>query len=176
MLASRSLRTLVGGVCSKRVLPLLQCANQRVPLKLPRLGSLSRPSILHRTLLTTQLVSLPKNTLHIFGAGPSKLVSAPRRLNSTESRSAIEALPELTTEQGRKPVAMWLFAMCGMVFIMVVLGGVTRLTESGLSMVEWRPAGFLPPLSHEEWKAEFELYKQYPEYKLSAFICILLTQ
>lgn len=55
--------------------------------------------------------------------------------------------------------------MCGMVLIMVMLGGVTRLTGSGLSMVDWRPVtGWLPPLNSEEWQAIFALYKVTPEY------------
>jgi cytochrome c oxidase assembly protein subunit 15 len=52
-----------------------------------------------------------------------------------------------------------------MVFAMVVLGGVTRLTESGLSIVDWKPLlGWLPPMSDAEWQALFERYKQFPEY------------
>lgn len=62
-------------------------------------------------------------------------------------------------------IAAWLFAVAAMVFGMVVLGGLTRLTHSGLSMVEWRPiTGWLPPLSHEAWEAEFRAYQQYPEF------------
>ncbi|MBI4185227.1 MAG: COX15/CtaA family protein [Proteobacteria bacterium] len=65
----------------------------------------------------------------------------------------------------RRPVALWLFVCLGLVFAMVVLGGVTRLTHSGLSMVEWRPVtGWLPPLSEDAWQAEFEKYRQYPEF------------
>lgn len=53
-----------------------------------------------------------------------------------------------------------------MVFGIVVVGGVTRLTESGLSIVEWKPVtGVLPPLTNEEWMVEFEKYKQFPEFK-----------
>lgn len=59
---------------------------------------------------------------------------------------------------------MWLFGVCGMVFSIVVVGGLTRLTKSGLSMVTWRPQGSLPPLNDAEWEAEFDKYKQYPEY------------
>ena len=65
----------------------------------------------------------------------------------------------------RKPIGYWLFAMCGMVFIMVIIGGVTRLTESGLSIVDWRPVtGWLPPMSDAAWLALFEAYKQTPEF------------
>ncbi len=63
-------------------------------------------------------------------------------------------------------VAQWLLVCCALVFIMVVLGGVTRLTGSGLSMVDWRPVtGFLPPLSDEDWQKTFEMYQQSPEFQ-----------
>lgn len=62
-------------------------------------------------------------------------------------------------------VANWLFVLCFMVFVMVVLGGLTRLTHSGLSMVDWRPVtGWLPPMDDAQWMAVFELYKQSPQY------------
>ncbi|MBT3989995.1 MAG: heme A synthase [Rhodospirillaceae bacterium] len=65
-----------------------------------------------------------------------------------------------------KIIANWLFVLCGMVFFMVILGGLTRLTHSGLSMVDWRPVtGWLPPLNPGEWQAVFELYKESPEFK-----------
>ncbi|XP_068633960.1 heme A synthase COX15 [Battus philenor] len=64
-----------------------------------------------------------------------------------------------------KAVGYWLLGCSGMVFTAVVLGGVTRLTESGLSMVTWRLLGEKLPTSEEEWQQEFEKYKQYPEYK-----------
>ncbi len=63
-------------------------------------------------------------------------------------------------------VAYWLFVCCGLVFAMVILGGFTRLTGSGLSMAEWRPImGTLPPLTPEEWQRVFEIYRQTPEYQ-----------
>ncbi len=61
---------------------------------------------------------------------------------------------------------MWLFALAAMVFVMVVIGGLTRLTNSGLSMVEWRPVtGWLPPLSDAAWEATFRAYQATPEYR-----------
>jgi cytochrome c oxidase assembly protein subunit 15 len=64
-----------------------------------------------------------------------------------------------------RKIAAWLFICCAMVFAMVILGGVTRLTGSGLSMVEWDPIfGIIPPLDQETWQATFDLYKQSPEY------------
>lgn len=65
-----------------------------------------------------------------------------------------------------RAVAFWLLLCCGLVFSMVVLGGFTRLTGSGLSMVDWRPlVGVLPPMSDVEWQRVFELYQQSPEFQ-----------
>ncbi len=67
-------------------------------------------------------------------------------------------------------VAAWLLACCALIFLMVVVGGVTRLTLSGLSITEWEPLiGVVPPLTHAQWAAEFARYKQIPEYRLIHF-------
>lgn len=66
----------------------------------------------------------------------------------------------------RRPVALWLFAVAGLVFAMVVVGGLTRLTESGLSITEWKPVtGTLPPMSDEAWADAFQKYRQIPQYE-----------
>lgn len=63
-------------------------------------------------------------------------------------------------------IIRWLVVVAFMVFAMVVIGGITRLTESGLSITEWKPvSGALPPLSHAAWVDAFEKYQQIPEYK-----------
>ena len=63
-------------------------------------------------------------------------------------------------------IASWLFIVVAMIFVMIVLGGLTRLTHSGLSMVEWRPiSGWLPPLDEETWWQIFALYRASPEYQ-----------
>ncbi len=72
-----------------------------------------------------------------------------------------------TRDKDRRAVGYWLLFVTMMVFLMVMVGGATRLTESGLSMVEWRPVtGTLPPLSAEAWQVEFSKYQQSPEYRL----------
>lgn len=71
-------------------------------------------------------------------------------------------------ERPPRPLAIsrWLLAVAALVFLMVVVGGITRLTESGLSITEWRPiTGAVPPLSHADWVRAFELYQQTPEYR-----------
>jgi len=63
-------------------------------------------------------------------------------------------------------IACWLLAVAGMVFVMVVIGGVTRLTESGLSIVDWRPVtGWLPPLNEARWEEVFSAYRTSPEFR-----------
>jgi len=74
--------------------------------------------------------------------------------------------PDALYSANVRPVAYWLLACAALVFAMVVVGGVTRLTHSGLSIVEWKPViGVLPPLNETEWLAEFEKYKETPEYQ-----------
>jgi len=66
-----------------------------------------------------------------------------------------------------RTIAYWLIIVAIMIYVMVLLGGVTRLTGSGLSIVEWDPImGAIPPLNNTEWQDAFDKYKQYPEYKL----------
>lgn len=66
----------------------------------------------------------------------------------------------------RRQVACWLFLCSAMVFAILVVGGVTRLTHSGLSIVEWQPiVGIVPPLNQAEWNETFEKYKKTPEYQ-----------
>jgi cytochrome c oxidase assembly protein subunit 15 len=65
-----------------------------------------------------------------------------------------------------RPVAIWLFAVAFLVFCMVVVGGATRLTGSGLSITEWKPVtGAIPPLSQHAWLAEFQKYQRIPQYR-----------
>jgi cytochrome c oxidase assembly protein subunit 15 len=64
-------------------------------------------------------------------------------------------------------VGGWLLLSAGLVFTIIVVGGVTRLTESGLSITEWKPiSGIMPPLNQQQWDEEFDKYKASPEYKM----------
>src|SRR5277367_6247850 len=64
-------------------------------------------------------------------------------------------------------VAAWLFVCCGLIFAMVVVGGITRLTLSGLSITQWNPViGIVPPLTSAQWAAAFASYREIPEYRL----------
>jgi len=69
-------------------------------------------------------------------------------------------------EMDGRPLATWLFVCCLMVALVIVVGGVTRLTRSGLSIVEWQPiVGTLPPVTDQQWQEAFDKYKLTPEYK-----------
>lgn len=69
-------------------------------------------------------------------------------------------------EQNKKALVVWIASVCTLIFIMVVVGGVTRLTHSGLSMVDWQPImGVIPPIGEVEWQDTFNKYKQFPEYQ-----------
>ena len=65
-----------------------------------------------------------------------------------------------------RAVANWLFFVAALILAIVVVGGITRLTESGLSITQWKPiTGAIPPLTHDQWMEAFRLYQQIPEYQ-----------
>lgn len=72
-----------------------------------------------------------------------------------------------TVTSAERAVAYWLCGCAGMVGGMVLIGGLTRLTISGLSMVDWKPQGSLPPIGRTQWEVEFERYKSYPQWQRS---------
>src|SRR5947209_5412450 len=82
--------------------------------------------------------------------------------------SALPSTAETRTERARRPgeLSKLLFFVAALVFAMVVVGGITRLTESGLSITEWKPvSGIVPPFTHDDWKRAFSLYQQTPQYR-----------
>jgi Uncharacterized protein required for cytochrome oxidase assembly len=67
-------------------------------------------------------------------------------------------------------IAIWLSILGFMIFVMVLLGGITRLSKAGLAIVEWRPVtGIIPPLTQRHWEEEFEKYKKIPQYRRLMF-------
>src|SRR5690606_38667557 len=69
-----------------------------------------------------------------------------------------------------RPVRIWLYCIAALTLVMVAVGGITRLTGSGLSITEWAPiSGILPPLTQADWEAQFEAYKQIPQYQLQNY-------
>ncbi|MGH7464035.1 MAG: COX15/CtaA family protein, partial [Longimicrobiales bacterium] len=68
-------------------------------------------------------------------------------------------------EEKRRPIRAWLWSIAAMTFGVLVVGGITRLTLSGLSIVDWKPLmGVIPPLTEAQWQEAFESYKRFPDY------------
>lgn len=106
-----------------------------------------------------RLISRHKSSNNAYAIG-SKLPSS----------TLVSKLRRVVTEEGndaKRIVGHWLIATSGLVAGIVVLGGLTRLTESGLSMVDWKLIHFSPPETASEWQAYFDKYKEYPEYKIN---------
>lgn len=84
-------------------------------------------------------------------------------LVATDRRKAwVEEIPP----DRRRHLRIWLWAGAILTFVILIVGGITRLTQSGLSIVDWRPLmGVIPPLSAADWQAAFDQYRQYPEYQ-----------
>lgn len=128
---------------------------RRAPLRTPVLSTLKQ---------TSGLPSLTprSNFLHtsriLQQAGPFR---PSLRLNQVAEATKASSFPAVSA----KPVAYWLFFTASLVFGIVVVGGLTRLTESGLSITEWKPiTGAVPPKTREDWEEEFEKYKSSPEF------------
>ena len=83
----------------------------------------------------------------------------------TQPSLAMSPTASAKTDNRAFAIRTWLFAVAALVFILVIVGGATRLTESGLSITEWRPAtGTLPPMNESAWQDEFDKYKAIPQY------------
>jgi heme a synthase len=69
-------------------------------------------------------------------------------------------------ESRRRPLRTWFWSIAGMTFLILIVGGITRLTQSGLSIVDWQPImGVIPPLNDAQWQEAFDRYRQFPEYQ-----------
>ena len=136
-------RTRLLGQASSLACSTLRCATSRVALA-PRLCC-QQPIRLRSTL------AMPEATASV-GAAASSAVAA-----AAAAAPAAQVAPAA--------VGWWLMGTSASVFAMVVVGGITRLTRSGLSMTDWRPQGKRWPRDEAAWEAEFEQYKQFPEYQ-----------
>ncbi|KAJ3156267.1 Cytochrome c oxidase assembly protein cox15 [Geranomyces michiganensis] len=110
----------------------------------------------------TRSVSTTPVTIPPAASAPTSVYGTARPAEESSSSDSSDSEPP------SKPVVGWWYLFSGsLVFGIVALGGVTRLTESGLSIVEWNVIkGMKPPRSQQEWEGEFDKYKQFPEYKL----------
>jgi heme a synthase len=86
------------------------------------------------------------------------------RAHDNNNMTAIQAFYRDEVDHGRA-IRLWLYAVAALVFVMVLVGGATRLTESGLSITEWQPVtGVLPPMNDAQWLNEFQKYQAIPQY------------
>ncbi|PWZ57109.1 Cytochrome c oxidase assembly protein COX15 [Zea mays] len=102
----------------------------------------------------------------MFGQCTRRMSTTATALNSTVASGAANSGLKLLVTKGahaQKAVGIWLFGCAAWVFSLVILGGITRLTRSGLSMTDWKFTGEIPPMTDEAWQLEFEKYKQSPE-------------
>ncbi|MEL6640160.1 MAG: heme A synthase [Pseudomonadota bacterium] len=87
-------------------------------------------------------------------------------VGTTEKQEVTTGTIDAKKRGARNGIRLWLYGLFGLVVVMIVVGGLTRLTDSGLSITEWQPVrGALPPMSADAWDVEFEKYKQIPEYQ-----------
>src|SRR4029077_16960789 len=99
----------------------------------------------------------------VAGAGASTIWSA-RPKQAIGQKLEMTAVP--FNEAHARAIRLWLYAVAALVMAMVLVGGATRLTESGLSITEWKPVmGVVPPLSQNAWQAAFEKYQATPQYR-----------
>lgn len=129
--------------------------------------SKSKSSLAPSALFPTQTVTLWQNLLRnrFVASGVSGArVRGMARWMSTESGG--KGAGPKGANDGDKGVSNWLLGVSGLVFGMVVIGGLTRLTKSGLSMTDWKLLGQLPPMTTEGWRAEFAKYQASPEFRV----------
>lgn len=133
----------------------------RVLTPAARLAGVSSRAHSTRSLLQQSHFQIPKKPLCLSNAHQRFMTTAVKPAATTMTAAAA------ATKVTKPAVAYWLYFNAGMVFAIVVVGGLTRLTESGLSITEWNViSGMKPPRSELEWEEEFEKYKQFPEYKM----------
>jgi hypothetical protein len=146
---------------------MIRTALQRSILGLNRLAP-RQANLVTRSFLTKS-TCLKANTLQSFNKTfKNSFISSQKRfLTASTTTATATATATAKTVVTKPAVAYWLYFNAGMIFAIVVVGGLTRLTESGLSITEWNViSGMKPPRSELEWTEEFEKYKQFPEYKL----------
>ncbi|XP_055639669.1 cytochrome c oxidase assembly protein COX15 homolog [Toxorhynchites rutilus septentrionalis] len=139
--------------CFQLASPIIRTANSYTGFALKQLNT-------GRSLSFSSFTSRESNLL-----GKTKNANFSMPGNTKLSLTRYCTKPEIA-KKGQKVVGYWLLGCSGMVFVAVVLGGVTRLTESGLSMVTWKLLGEKMPRTSQEWEAEFKRYQQFPEFQI----------
>jgi hypothetical protein len=159
-------RTRVGAATSS-ILQEHYSANRTLWTRASTGGSPTQSTVVARLGVPFASRSISSTTARGFFSSPGRknattiaYPTTPASESTSSAKTATEALPILTSPH----VATWLYICSGMIFFIVVIGGVTRLTESGLSITEWEPIkGILPPIGQEQWLVEWEKYRVTPE-------------
>ncbi|KAI1850440.1 hypothetical protein JX266_004298 [Neoarthrinium moseri] len=149
----------------------------RIALRAPAYQTICRQCLRQQRLSTPTPTAAPSRILRIVRQARSQHTTAPpTRLQELGSKASSGSATENGAKQAArgawpdassKSVGYWLLGSAASVFGIVVFGGLTRLTESGLSITEWKPVtGSLPPMSTEDWESEFAKYRASPEFKL----------
>lgn len=99
--------------------------------------------------------------------GVAVLPTGAHPASARPAETALQTPARARALANRRHVALWLFSVCALIGVMILVGGATRLTDSGLSITEWKPVtGIVPPLTEQAWEIEKEKYRQIPEYQL----------
>lgn len=130
---------------------------------LPLFGSLSR-SLFAKSKGSFNFLSSHSRQRFTSLTAPSS--SSPSTASASATARLRAHLWANPNGSGKRIVGYWLAGCSAAVFGIIVFGGLTRLTESGLSMVDWKPVHFRAPQSDAEWEEYFSLYQQYPEYQM----------
>ena len=97
----------------------------------------------------------------------SKKRSIFEEVETVEKAAPVTGVIDAGKRGARKGIRFWLMTLFALVALMILVGGLTRLTDSGLSITEWKPVtGAVPPMSEAAWQSEFDKYREIPEYKL----------
>lgn len=124
-----------------------------------------RRNLVHRPCITFGLEL--RQISHLSFRAQTKVSSRPIFSNALRSQSA-----SLASQTPPRSVGYWLLSCSALVFGIIVVGGVTRLTESGLSITEWKPiTGVAFPRTTEQWQEEFDKYSRSPEFKMFVNAC-----
>ncbi|CCH40930.1 Cytochrome c oxidase assembly protein COX15 [Wickerhamomyces ciferrii] len=116
----------------------------------------------------TRSITTSASKKHTISAASNATINLanPDQISSNQTKTESTFKPKRNLINTSKYVGYWLIGTSGLVFGIVVLGGLTRLTESGLSITEWKPVtGSIPPLTQKDWEEEFNKYKDSPEFK-----------
>jgi heme a synthase len=127
------------------------------PRLLPRMSTIRWFQRPNTSVITTRWTAPTKNLI-----GRNNIQIRP---SSTNIITPTTTMTTITSSNSYEWTGQWLLGVSGLVLAMISIGGITRLTQSGLSMTTWSICGSIPPITRHEWEVEFQRYQQYPEFQ-----------